>query len=93
VKSSLKVEVTQADIDKGIPGSVKWCAVARAVRHAMPKATNIKVGGFYITWCHDGKAWEYTFPQRVSQKIVNFDCGGKIKPFSFNIPLRKVVRL
>ena len=80
----MKIEVTQADIDNGVPGSAWSCAIALAARRACggPYAM-VEVGTRYIRI--DGNT--HSLPLYVIDAMSRFDTQHprKMEPFSFDV--------
>jgi hypothetical protein len=96
------INVTQEDIDNGVPGSTVCCPVAIAARRDIPRVERLTVGPyamvltttkskffFFEEW--DRLAESIPLSKRVTKFIRNFDIGGKtdpyVKPFSFELEL------
>ena len=80
----MKINVTQTDIKQGVKLNGNKCAIARAVKRAT-NAKSVHVNGFYIEV--NGKT--YSSPEEVFDFVVSFDRFEKVKPFSFDLPLKK----
>lgn len=91
----MKVDVTQEDIDYGIPECGSYCPIALAVKRAVPTATSIEVdqGGARVEWKsgEEGTPEErlvvafYPLPDAASRFVVDFDSGLEVMPFSFEM--------
>jgi hypothetical protein len=91
----MRIDVTQADIDKGTRAEPTRCPVAWAVRRA--------TGQIYSVGCdvilplpfddNEGNPWPvgWVMPREASDWVRNFDMGPltgkKVEPFSFEIDL------
>jgi len=77
----LKVEVTVtlAHIKAGVRYSSTRCPIARAIKHACPKA---ELHGCHVYF--DGRF--ISLPTRARRFIGRFDGELPVKPFSFTIP-------
>lgn len=78
------VEVTQQDINKGLPKIVGACAVALAVQRAYGVPT-AWIGPLRIG-TKGGENGTHDTPPSVDRWIQRFDAGERVEPFSFNIP-------
>jgi hypothetical protein len=77
---TLVVQVTQKDINCGVPGNMYLCPIARAVRRKIKKANpKVSVDGTSILI----REVEYTLPKRASDFTWNFDTEMPVKPFKF----------
>jgi len=45
---NIEVEVTEEDIEKGVPGSPEFCAVSRALRRTVSKDSSEGEAGTYV---------------------------------------------
>jgi hypothetical protein len=77
----MKIEVTQEDIDRGIPEDPTSCPVARAVRRAFPDAKQIGVD--YGEVVVDDNEWIVNAGTAIF--IEDFDRGDKVEPFVFEL--------
>lgn len=69
---SLKVQVTQADIDAGIPEDACFCALARALRR-LPNVDDVEVTQDYVRVGYkleDGSIDEVEY--ETNEKVVKF---------------------
>ena len=74
------IEVTQEDIDNGVPLQGDRCPVAHAIRRAM-KTSWASVGDGEI--CFSNRT--ISTPLEVDEFIDSFDNGFHVEPFTFNI--------
>lgn len=81
----IRVEVTQADIDKGIQSSASACPVARALRRHYPDALVLTGRWFPTQALFSLREGDHPLPETVSVLIRQFDAGHPIHPFSFVI--------
>ena len=83
----MKVTVTAEHIAAGLRGEISLCPVALAIRDAgAPGAT---VTSSYARIPHEsgapGKAVVVYFPEAVDDRILSFDSGKGMEPFSFDL--------
>lgn len=82
-----RIKVTQRHIDEGVPGNVCSCMVALALEEASG-GLSVVVGAWDVTFRYakgvDG-AFNVDLPYGVEKKIVLFDSGKTVKPFSFSL--------
>lgn len=81
----MRVEVSQEDIDNGVPGRPYSCAVALAVRRADGGWVSF-VGSSEVrlrdhAWC--------SLPEHVQQFIIDFDHGRRVEPFAFDLKCKE----
>ena len=91
-----RYEVSQEDIDKGIPRECRFCPVARAVQRGIGRrGWVVEVKGRSITfllwrdWQTGGgikRSVTLDLPWEVKNLIWDFDDGKPIEPFSFELP-------
>ena len=86
-ETTVRVRVTQEDIDAGVRGMCAGCPVALAVARAIPTATHVGI------WAGAGIL---EFPDRIvdfelgelpTVAIAGFDEFGTMSPFEFDLPL------
>jgi hypothetical protein len=77
--SIYRVEVTQEHIDRGEKMNCHDCPIALAVSAALGQ--EVTVGAEIV---HLGKGLAY-LPRSVSDWIVEFDLGGRVAPFVFDL--------
>lgn len=75
------VNVTQRDIERGVPRSSCQCPIARAMRRKID--TDLRVGS-EIWWFPD-QAESEDLPNNVTTWIRTFDAGLPVKPFKFKL--------
>lgn len=82
----MTIEVTQEDIDKGVPENCSKCPVARAIERTLPNPSpSIAVDPEVIEW-FDGDQWQFRYTKvKVQTFIERFDAGKPVKPFSFEL--------
>jgi hypothetical protein len=77
------VRVTRKHIRMGMPGAVRTCPIANAVRDFMK---GYRDGTIAVT---DACIWigphKFVTPCRASRFIYAFDKGRKVKPFAFRL--------
>lgn len=89
----VKINVTEAEIEKGIPGRMNACPIYYAVRPLIKNKYKVTVDGYALgietRLQHADALWTYEFaelPAKASNFICNFDekkTRHKAKPFSF----------
>jgi hypothetical protein len=87
------VEVTQADIDKGIRKDSAACVVATAIARAFPDATRINVDLQTVRFTSNGERQVFLTPPPVIGYVVAFDAGEDIHPFGFRLRYDQMVNV
>jgi len=83
------IEVTQEDIDEGMPADGQRCPVALAIKRTL-KIDNVLVGPWHI-WIGDSDC--YITDPKVNAFIDLFDrCADGTSPITFKLKLRKRIR-
>lgn len=83
----MQVWVTRDDIDRGVPGSSRQCAVALAVRRAVPEFTCVVVSGRYVTIdIGRGRSFFAELTDEQKKFIVDFDNQRAVDPIMIEIP-------
>lgn len=83
---SVTIEVTADDIKRGKQHEMDTCAVARAIKRALPGAREVEVSGYGIDFLNPlTRATEVCeVPKKVAAFIHAFDKDkNAVKPFSF----------
>lgn len=82
------VTVLQDDIDRGMPGHISLCAVARAVRRDLADlGDHAVVSGIYLrVRGAEHRLWG-ALPFAVQQCVSDFDSGLPVQPFKFEVEL------
>lgn len=88
----MKVDVTQEDIDRGMPKRCSFCPVAKAIQRATGnKYFYVAVSGSEL--CDSVRAVTRTdyidaidLPPEVLVFLTRFDAGKPVEPFSFEFP-------
>lgn len=75
------VKVTAAHIKEGQRNKSCTCPVALAMKSAGLKC--VKVGRFSLTYYVNKVGFHVGLPESVITKILRFDQGGYMKPFTF----------
>lgn len=84
----IRVEVTQDDIDKGVPGRMSLCPIARAIKRLGYEDVVVlsSLIQFSKTADHPYKVVPGgLIPPRVKRFITRFDDNETVKPFVFHI--------
>ena len=86
---TIQVNITQTDIDNGIPCNSFACPVRRAIaRHVKdPIGCTVQLLDFYIGAI--GMSDSFRLPQRIIHWIRMYDKGRKVEPTSFTFELPK----
>ncbi len=84
MKKTLKINVTQEDIDRGEPSRPSGCPIAIALRRLIP---GVIVGTIGIYDASYDKLTRGT-PRRAAEFIRRFDLGQSVKPFRFQVTLK-----
>ena len=84
---ALKIEVTQAVIDRAIQRSSSHCVIADAIKENVEWAQFVEVDIQTIRLSDREKKLRYYYltPRVCQEVIVNFDQGNKIEPFTFKL--------
>jgi hypothetical protein len=87
VHRNIRIEVSQANIDKSMPRDSQHCMIADAlldrVKHA--KSISVDIATIRFTDKKLGKRFIFLTPLVAQQALVDFDQGKTISPFSFNL--------
>lgn len=75
------IEVTQAHIDNGKPGSYASCPVALAMKEMGCEEVDVDIGE--IEYSFKGKKFYIFTPSEVRDFIKTYDNGGVVFPFNF----------
>lgn len=94
--TTVRISVTQADIDAGEQGHCEKCPIALAFLRAVPEAFDIDVNRCELEFDHpddpSGDGLSLDLPGRATGFIDDFDVHGatSVEPFSFtlSLPLR-----
>lgn len=81
---TVKIDVTQDMIDKGIRGNTSLCPIAKALRAAGLKRPSV---GTYAFFDMKKERYQIELPKKALTFITHFDGQGRnaVKPFSFNL--------
>lgn len=81
----MRVNVTQRDIDLGVPNNSMYCPIARAVRrHGTYKHAFVYTGYISLSFLSDYAP--VFLPERANSFVRSFDMGKEVHPFSFTLP-------
>ncbi len=88
---ALEVAVRQAHINAGEPASCPSCAIALAIRDALPGAQDVRVfnDGAHIRMS-DRKLFGADFPAEVFGFMHRFDAREPVRPFTFTAAMTEV---
>lgn len=87
MSKTIRVNVTQRDIDRGEPGNEYACPVARAIlRHRELRLAAVNCAWVWI-WndSHRKVSWRTRTPPNVRTFIRHFDAGKPVSMFSFDL--------
>lgn len=84
------LEVTQEDIDSGVMVDGERCMVARCLARYFP-GHKLLVGSFWIRWFSDTEVVRLLLPSYVADKILMFDLGKTVTPFSFELDVPELL--
>lgn len=81
----MKIIVTKAYIARAIPKHSRLCMIADAIKGARPQARNILVDLQTIRWTDPttGTRYFYLTPHLAQQRLLEFDLGRAVQPFTF----------
>jgi hypothetical protein len=83
----MKIDVTQADINKGLQGDMSSCAIAKAVKRSMGDSPSVDD---QIEVEINGSTYFYHIPKKAQTFIDKFDDDKtSVKPFTFVARLQK----
>lgn len=96
--AELVIEVTQADIDNGVPGNMCRCPVAIAAVRALggdwagylaveEKASEVLQVSLYASRCALGPYAAYPLPGDAADFVARFDDEDTVVPFTFTARL------
>lgn len=80
----MKISVTKSDIEKGLLGDPFSCPVARAIRRASGKDFWVR-----YAWICNNSGYVHDLPIAAQKFINRFDDELPVKPFSFNLKLKR----
>lgn len=83
-KPTKTIRVSQEDIDNGKRAHVTECMVARAMKRALGVEVMVAFKGAVLT---DGSGKSFRLPDEVAEKILTWDIGAKMEPFSFELDI------
>lgn len=78
----MTVHVTQFDIDTGMPKSVHFCPVARALERETKRIWMVKNHYAYPTLSLENPVH---LPEEVQEFVSHYDTGWPVFPFSFEL--------
>lgn len=85
---TVRVRVTQEDIDAGVRDDCNRCPLALAVMRAVPQAKMAVVTYASVKLVMDATTLVTAkLPDRATLAIVEFDSSGTMSPFEFDLPL------
>lgn len=85
---TIHIEVTQDDINRGIPKNACRCPIALAVRRTTGVECAVRPCGSYLHQNGSGiDVVSFALPDIASRFIKMFDEYGSVQPFSFDISI------
>lgn len=89
----IKIEVYQADINRGVKKSVSQCPIARALRRAIKGCESVSVDSPQISFRLNQKKYVATTTRKLFRFIRDFDAKGKssVNPISSTILAKESV--
>lgn len=88
--TTVRVRVTQDDIDAGVRVSCNRCPVARALKRAVPGCAEAMTDGVRVDLCmlgDDPNVYNLSLPIEATDAIAEFDRGNGMSPFEFDLSL------
>jgi hypothetical protein len=89
IVKKLTVEVTQDDIDRGLPYSSSFGPISRAFHRIGRLDACVKDGRVFMT--RDGVQVSVHLPHEAKKFIYNFDTMEDVKPFTFEVHVKDEV--
>lgn len=88
VSPSVSVEVTQEDINRGVPSDADRCPVALALKRRFPKsAPDLHVENNLVIYAPEGDTKRFQVPpEEVQRFTMKFDEGKPVEPLTFAFP-------
>lgn len=80
-----KIEVTQEDIENGVPCKSLYCPIALAVSRKL--GIPVYIGIYTVCAEHNDLA---KLPYKATKWITQFDIGRKVEPFSFDLDVMTI---
>jgi hypothetical protein len=91
---TIRVEVTQEDISKGVVGNCRRCPLARAIGRLIGQKISVAVSLCYVSFWKGTRRLGPSYLSREAYRFRSeFDCGEKVLPFSFPISIPEEVPL
>lgn len=78
----ITINVTQEDIDAGLPIKCIQCPIALAAKRVFGHEVSVAA-----TYIHDIKSGYYDLPRAAVDFVAAFDKGRTVTPFSFEVQL------
>ncbi len=87
--TTVRVRVTQEDIDEGVRGDCAGCPVARALLRTVPGilAAHVSTGHVDLEMYVAPDFVDIPLPSIAVTAIAEFDAGYPMSPFDFDLPL------
>lgn len=81
------INVTQADIDAGLPLQCYLCPLALAITRVLGKAAAVTSSKAYLN-ITGGESIKCSLPEEAIEFRTRFDCGRPVQPFSFKLEVK-----
>lgn len=93
--SSIRIQVTQDQIDYAVPRNSSHCMIADAVKTSVPLADHVSVDLQTIRFSRPDirKRYIYLTPRVAQLALVNWDAGIKPPPFSFRLSSPHIINM
>ena len=83
---TIKITVTQTDIDNGKQDSILLSPLAYAIKRACPRWKSIEVGTRYVFYDYKGEECLFTYlPPNAQKFVLKYYRGERVRPFSFKL--------
>lgn len=88
--TTVRVRVTQEDIDAGVPSDGCNCPIALAIGRVLPNGYCVDVGVTTVAVFHSERKLDYVevaLPYEAHAAILDFDFSDFMEPFEFDLSL------
>ena len=89
--NTIRIQVTENDIDSGAQDSPTDCPIARALRRACPNSQFVYVGDDFASLnripCELSNCKQIDLPEVAREFVRQFDKGGDVEPISFEMQI------
>lgn len=86
----ITVSVTQEHVDRGKCRDPWQCAIALALKAAVPDAQDVYVTGIDAAFTKLNSTYHTYCPKELSHYVASYDEGRKIEPTTFELEFRRV---